>query len=325
MNWEDEYDVSAQDLIASAILAPSSHNTQPWIFRVTPRGLDLIADRTRALPVNDPEDRELVISCGAALFNLRVAVAERGSRAHVATLPDAADPDLLATVHLETGEGWSSPLPGLAEAIPERRTYRKKFAEREVVEDQRQALQDAAEEEGCSFLSVNDRGLRERIAQLVSEGDSIQWSSRSWRRELASWMHPRREGDGLAVPALAAPLARVFIRTFDMGGGTAAKDQELADESPLLAVLGTESDRETDWMTAGQALERVLLTATNRGLQASYLNQPVQVPALRSELASETSLRFPQVILRFGYPESELEAAPRRPVGAVLERLEDGA
>jgi nitroreductase len=324
MRWEAEHDVSAHDLVAAGILAPSSHNTQPWIFKVTAAGLELIADRTRALPVNDPDDRELVISCGAALFNLRVALAARGLGVQIATLPDPDRPDLLATLRVGPAGDASSPLAELAGAMPERRTYRKRFAKRGVGGEEVQALRDAAEAEGCSFLPVGEGGLEGRIAELVSEGDSIQWSNRSWRRELAAWMHPRRKGDGLAVPTLAAPIARMVVRTFDMGGGIAAKDQELADESPLLVVLGTDSDRETDWITAGQALERVLLTATSRGLQASYLNQPVQVPALRSELADETSLRFPQVILRFGYPEDELDAAPRRPVEAVLERPEEG-
>src|SRR6056297_284138 len=135
-------------------------------------------------------------------------------------------------------------------------------------------------------------------------------------------MHPRRKGDGIAVPTLAAPIARLVIRTFDMGGGVAAKDQELAEESPLLVVLGTGSNHEPDWLRAGQALERVLLTATRAGLQASYLNQPVQVPSLRAELADVTSLRFPQIILRLGYPDTALDPAPRRPVDEVLERVE---
>lgn len=62
-------------MLARAIRAPSSHNTQPWLFDCRDERIDLLADRTRALPANDPEDRELTISCGCALMTLRVAAA----------------------------------------------------------------------------------------------------------------------------------------------------------------------------------------------------------------------------------------------------------
>jgi nitroreductase len=320
MSWEDDLGVSAAHLVAAAVRAPSSHNTQPWIFRVTPEGLELMADRTRALPVNDPHDRELVMSCAAALFNLRVAAAAEGLGAWVRVRPDPDRPDLLASVHVDADAGPRPELADLAPAIPRRRTYRKAFDDREVESGAAHELILAAREEGASLRVLEDVVLRDRTAELVAEGDAVQWSDPSWRRELAAWMHPRREGDGLAVPTLAAPIARLVVRTFDMGGGVAAKDQELADASPLLAVLATASDGVGDWLAAGQALERVLLTATMRGLQASYLNQPVQVPALRSRLADGTGVRFPQALLRFGYPEEELEPTPRRPVEEVLER-----
>lgn len=86
--------------VAFGVQAPSGHNSQPWVFRVHDGVLDLHADRTRALPVVDPEDRELVISCGAALFNIRIALRRFGLAAEVTLLPDAADPDLLARVRL---------------------------------------------------------------------------------------------------------------------------------------------------------------------------------------------------------------------------------
>jgi hypothetical protein len=95
-------------------------------------------------------------------------------------------------------------------------------------------------------------------------------------------MHPRRRGDGLTVPTLAAPAAQIVVRTFDMGGGVGAKDRQLAEAFPLLAVLGTNSDDTCARLQAGQALERVLLVACQSGLQASYLNQPIQVARLLS-------------------------------------------
>jgi hypothetical protein len=85
-------------------------------------------------------------------------------------------------------------------------------------------------------------------AALVAEGDAMQWANPSWRRELAAWMHPRRRGDGLTLPALAIPIAQMVVRTFDMGHGVAAKDRQLADESPVLAVLSTEADSPCDWL-----------------------------------------------------------------------------
>ena len=82
------------------VLAPSSHNTQPWWFRVGEDTVELFADRTRSLPVNDPFDRELTISCGAALTNLVVAARAGSLEPQVDVLPDPGEPDLLARVVL---------------------------------------------------------------------------------------------------------------------------------------------------------------------------------------------------------------------------------
>ena len=111
------------DCLDAAVAAPSAHNSQPWRFRLLRETVDLIADRTRALAVNDPYDRELTISCGAALFNLRVAAAARGWVALLDEFPFEDDPDLLARITLCTGvpDGIEN-ASRLAAAIPLRRT-----------------------------------------------------------------------------------------------------------------------------------------------------------------------------------------------------------
>jgi nitroreductase len=90
---------STESLIHKAVRAPSSHNTQPWLFHVSESTISLYADRTRALPVNDPDDRELTISCGCALMNLRVAAAAEGLDVRIEALPVSDEPDLLARFH----------------------------------------------------------------------------------------------------------------------------------------------------------------------------------------------------------------------------------
>ena len=279
---------------------------------------DVLADRTRALPVNDPEDRELTISCGAAVFNLRVRAAAQGLAAAVEPLPDDQDPDLLARITLAAAPGASHEA-GLDDALARRRTYRQRFAPDAVASEAIDALVAAAGSERATLHVLEAPDRRARAAELVAEGDAMQWANPSWRRELAAWMHARRRGDGLALPALAVPVAQVVVRTFDMGHGVGAKDRQLADESPLLAVLSTDGDAPLDWLQAGQALQRVLLTAARHGLQASYLNQPAQVPSLRPKLQQVTGRPgYAQVLLRIGTPTQALPPAPRRPLADVL-------
>jgi len=305
-------------ILNNAIRAPSSHNTQPWIFSLAGDDINLFADRTRALPANDPDDRELTISCGCALMALRVAAAGEGCGTRIALLPDKDDPDLLARITLN-GDPESGLAP-LAPLLAQRQTYRKGFDGRPVPEDARDALIAAATAEGAWLVPVEDDADRHKAADLVARGDEEQWGDPAWRRELAAWMHPRRTGDGLTLPWLTIPVAQLVVRSFDMGNGVAARDGELAEHSPLLAVLGTDGDTVADWLVTGQALQNLLLTGVHAGLQGSYLNQPVQVSRLRPELGKLAGKPgHPQILLRMGYPEEILPLSPRRRLKEVVE------
>lgn len=305
-------------LVQAATLAPSSHNTQPWLFRLEGQAIALLADRTRALPVNDPDDRELTISCGCALFNLRVAAAAAGLKTQVESWPDTGDTDLLARVRL--AQGRADPADAaLQPAMAERRTHRERFADTAVDPLALRHLVDAARSEAATLDVLATADQRLGAAALVAEGDAMLWANPSWRRELAAWMHPRRRGDGLTLPGLAIPVAQRVVRSFDMGHGVAAKDRQLADESPVLAVLTTPGDSPRDWLAAGQALQRLLLLGVQLGLQASYLNQPVQVAPLRPKLQQLTGRPgYAQLLLRIGSPTQVKPAAPRRPLADVL-------
>jgi hypothetical protein len=307
-----------QTLVQAAALAPSSHNTQPWLFRLNGCVVDVLADRTRALPVNDPDDRELTISCGCALFNLRVAAAAASLDAVVESLPDAKDADLLARVRV-TPSATTQVDGDLSAAMGKRRTYRERFADAAVDPKALRSLVASVKSEGATLTILETADQRLGAAALVAEGDAMQWANPSWRRELAAWMHPRRRGDGLTLPALAIPVAQLVVRTFDMGHGVAAKDRQLADESPVLAVISTEADMPRDWLAAGQALQRLLLVGVQLDLQASYLNQPVQLAALRPKLQQLTGRAgYAQLLLRIGIPNQTVPAAPRRQVADVL-------
>lgn len=308
------------ELVAHAAKAPSSHNTQPWRFRVEGDALALRADRRRALPVNDPRDRELTISCGAALFNLRVAAAHLGYGCEIELLPERSDPDLLARARFVEAGPHDSAAGALFRALGERRTHRKAFDDWGIPPETAEAIAKAATVEGVWVAIARGSDAREQLAALVAQGDRAQFADSRWRRELASWMRPRRQGDGLATARLAAPVTGLVVRVLDVGRGQAKRDAELARRAPLVAVLGTDGDAPADWLSAGQALERLLLTAATAGVQAGFLNQPCQVEGLRPRLADLVGRPgFPQLCLRLGFPGKATVPASRRPVEDILD------
>jgi nitroreductase len=303
-------------LVEAAVLAPSSHNTQPWWFRAGGHAVELHADRTRALPVNDPFDRELTISCGAALTNLVVAARARGLEPDVGVLPEPDDPDLLARIVLRPGADADD--QELAAAIPARHTYRGPFADEPPAETLT-GMAAACQPLGVALSVVAGVADRDALARLVAAGDREQFADPSWRRELAAWMHPRRRGDGLAVPPVVGALTRLVVSHVDVGARTAGQDEGLTREAPALAVLATDGDDPRDWLQAGQALQRALLVAAAAGVQAGWSNQPCQVASLRPRLREALRIHgHPQVVLRLGRQPTPPRPAPRRPVEEVL-------
>jgi hypothetical protein len=313
-------------LVNYAVLAPSSHNSQPWKFRVAGNTLELFADRRHSLRVVDPKDRELLISCGAALFNLRTAMYHFGCVGDARPLPDPGYPDLLARVTLDSecmlpGE-WSK----LFTSIPKRATNRGPFEQLELPPAVEHALLEAAHLEGAWLTLFKSTAAKESVAALIAKGDRMQFDNPEFRVELAKWLRSNRDKDGLPGYAkgrselldFTTPAIAFLVRTFDLGNGLAARDRQLATGSPLLACLGTARDDTLDWLNAGQALQRVLLIATSHDLHASFLNQPIEVPELRPKLGALTGRKgYPQLLLRIGRG-APAKHTPRRPVWDVL-------
>jgi len=307
-----------------AVLAPSSHNSQPWLFHVRHNTLELYADRRRACPVVDPHDRELIISCGCALFHLRCAMRHFGYLGSVEIFPDQ-DPDLVARVSLGARDETDVEESILFYAIPKRRTNRQPFSDDPVPSSLLINLHAAAEAEGARLRFIDDQETRYAIADLVAEGDRIQWANKAFRLELSRWVHSNRSPSRDGVPGHAAGIddllsyaGPLVVRTFDMGEGQAARDHEVATGSPVLTLLGTDGDGPRDWVAGGQALARVLLRARVEDVWASFLNQPIEVPELRMKLKAVAGhAGFPQAVLRLGFGEN-VKPTPRRVLEEVL-------
>lgn len=307
-----------------AALAPSTHNTQPWRFRIGDGTVELIADRTRALPVVDPADRELVMSCGAALLNLRVAIRAHGYSDHVATFPEQGDPSLLARVTLGGAHEPSELESRLLHAIVRRRTNRLQFRRGAIDAEVVAALEQAAAAEGAWLVELEGMDKR-RGAELVAAADRVQWSDPSFRNELAQWIVPNTSSRAEGVPGYAMGFGTwtsralpFAIRRLDLGRVLAARDRALARRAEVLAVLGTRGDEPVDWLCAGQAMERVALTAHSYGFATSHLDQAVEIATYRDKLRKLAGNGgYPQQLIGVGRAR-ELAPTPRRSLSDVI-------
>ena len=310
------------ELLAAAGRAPSLHNSQPWRFRLTDDAIELHSDPERRLPATDPDDRELRIACGAALYNLRLAMHGFGIRPAVTVLPDRHRPTLLAVVR---SAGHKPPTPEqarLLHAIPLRRTNRHPYTDVPVSVEQQYALRRAAQDEGGWLHLVTDRHERSALQHIGRQAHATQMADPQFRAEFEQWV-TRSADEGSGVPATAAgplpePQDRWVVRDFT--GGTAeprvpGKDFET---EPLIAVLsGFLSGPDGD-VQVGQAMQRVLLTATVEGLATSFLSHVVEVPRARDELRRLIRATLPpQVVLRIGYGWP-VPATPRRDSADLL-------
>jgi len=297
-------------LLAYAVLAPSPHNTQPWLFRINVSDVEIYADRRRHLAAVDPFGRELHIACGAALLHLRIAAGYFGQACSWDLLPDPHNPLLLARFALHLKEDTNSEDVVLFHAIQERRTNREPFQPELVPDEVLDDLGESVAKEGAWLVAFADDTGRSAVADLVARADREQWSHLEFRKELAHWvrMDPEHQADGIPSQDFGLRdwmsfVGPALIRTFNRGNNQAARDADIALHSPVLAVLGTDSDQPLDWLKAGQALGRVLLHAQASGVSVSHLNQAIEIPSLRGELATLLGRpsAFPQILLRLGY------------------------
>ena len=309
-----------------ATLAPSVHNTQPWQFELQPDALSVIADRTRQLHVLDPTGRQLLISCGCAVFNARVAVAAAGRTARVQRNPDPTRPDLLARITAADDAGGRDPIATLDGLIDLRRTNRRRFADDAVPAEVVQVLESAAKAEDCELFAVRRPEHRLAVARLSQQADGMQNADPAYRAELRAWT-TTDAGRTDGVPVTAVPHVtgqahdEVPIRDFDTSGMGVLPAETHSSHSQCLLVLGTRGDDPASWLRAGEALQRVLLEVTRHGFVAGPLTQVIEVPATRAQLRSELGLHFaPHVLLRVGRAPLTAATRRRRLVDVLTER-----
>lgn len=305
--------------VADAVRAPSLHNTQPWRFRLRDGGIELAVDPTRRLPATDPSGWGARIACGAALYNLRLALAVAGTPASVRLRPYPADPDVVARLVPDLPRRPTPVELDLHAAVARRFSNRQPFRPDPVPADLRWRLAEAARVEQCWLELVIGTSAVNAFAELAHSAHRVLERDPAYRTERVGWTRDEPAPDG--VPASAGgprSAPQDLLPQRDFGGRPRSPGRDFEQE-PLVAVVIAAGNTATDQVVAGQALQRVLLTATDAGLAVSLLSQPIEVPGARERLRRSLG-RFgtPQMVLRIGYGQPG-RPTPRRPVDDVLD------
>ncbi|RCV48746.1 hypothetical protein DEF23_24560 [Marinitenerispora sediminis] len=300
--------------------APSVWNTRPWTLEADRGRISLRIDLRRRLPVADPALRESVLSCGAALLTIRITLLAGGWRPEVSRLPDPDRPGLLADVSVAGTAEPGDLERALFSAVEHRHTHRGPFEN--GVED-RGLLQDlsaAARTEGARLRTVTEPTLVRSLAGLVGAAEYLHRHERDRGEEIARWTRESGDRTALGVPAQDFPPAddapnRLFPGR-DFGGGRVRGRMRVSGTSDgTVALLSTPGDTRADWLAAGEALQRVLLTAAHGGVSAAFHPQPLEEPLLRGFIGERLGLAdggHAQMLLRLGRPGASAPASRRR-------------
>jgi nitroreductase len=309
------------DLARAAHLAPSIHNSQPWTFHARANGLDIYEDPRRGLPGTDPQGRDRLISCGAAVRNAEVAMARLDRKPITELFPQGPHADQVATVTCGPPSAASLEAKALYQAISERRTHRRIFMASTPAERHLPALYAAVAPLGVR-LAVLPASARARFARLLWRAAKSQVQDDAVRAEMREWTRTTGATDGVPLRSHGTspfPVDGLLARTLPADDEAPPWVSEDLAQGTVLALL-TPTDTRVDWVQAGRALESVLLTATAAGLVASYLTPPLQQESYRQELAALLDQTgYPQVVLSIGKPLVTVPATPRRPLMDVLQ------
>lgn len=313
-------------LLQFGIDAPSSHNTQPWLFKLTANAIEVYKNKDRELAESDKNGRQLFLSIGCAIENILLAADYYGLSNQISYFPNDTDPVFVARItfkdfapasHLDEHH--------LALEIPKRHANREPFEERPVPENFLAEIK-KLEQPDLKILLVSDAETKAKAFKVVSDATVAAFRDKSFTKELSEWMRPSmpKYRDGMPGYNIGIPWLLSFIVPFMIRHGNVVAQQKKMVEvmlaaTPTFLVIATEGDEPRDWVNAGATLERIWLMASRAGIKLGVFGAPIQIGDFSMKLQDALGTRLhPQVFTRIGFADKVPKASPRLPLADVI-------
>lgn len=306
-----------QYLISYALLAPSSHNTQPWKFDIQDNIIRVYSDVSRWLRVADSDKREMYISIGCALENLLIAAEHFGFDYELDYFPESGNEALAAAITLSTSdEKRHKLLPELFPAITRRHTNHQVYEPRPIPETAIRQLTACCAEVDLTVYLTDDLQLKRKVEELIVQADAVEFANPAYREELGYWI-----GQGaFGTSWLMSKMGQLAVTYLNMGKSTAKKDAEVLMSSPVLGIICSKTNDRTSQVKVGRVFERLYLTASMLGLGIQPMSQILHIPEIKASVQALLPDKgfIPQQPFRLGYAKPEQAHTPRRTLQEVL-------
>jgi len=318
-------------LLRYAILAPSTHNTQPWFFRVKDNTCQILFNPELKLKYADPKCRDLYISLGCAMENLIIAGHFYGLTEKIEYEANDNDDNLVATVYFfEKDNHLDFSSEKLLDTILKRVNVRGKFLDRPVASDLLAGLQNLFEKDyGDNQIKMNfiqDKEKIEKLALLTQKGMRMAHSNKLFRREMSDWIvhnYPRRRdgmiGYSMNMPGPISFFISPLIRLFNLGSIMGKVNYLNVSSAPAVCVVTAPEYRAETWIKIGRLVERAMLEFNQEGLTTSIYLASVEMGDLYKEIQEILSTtEIPQFIFVVGHIDSQYRTTPRHNLESKL-------
>lgn len=302
-----------------AVLAPSSHNSQPWRFRVDEKSILVFLEESRRLVKSYKNDRQAFISIGCAIENILIAADYYGYSIRVDYLPNSIDAPLVAKI-LFTKEGDKKPdKDHLIFSIPKRVTNRNPYSDIMPPADFLKQIQDLSDD-GIKVRIITDRDIKNAIADTALAASIAAMKDKDFRSELSHYVKPNITSSpigmpcfGMGIPTPISFIAPILIKYLNMNKLNYKKDEKLLKEQTLaLVIIESRDDNKLNWMKVGQIYEKIALMATTDKLATAMWAAPIQIGEFYKDIQKILSSSFrPQALFRLGYPLGQTKHSPR--------------
>ena len=309
-------------LLHFAVLAPSSHNSQPWKFRVDENQIAVLPNPERLLDVADHDRRFLYIALGFALENILIAADYYNLETQVEYFPANMQSAAAKVSFKENPDPSQKSQKHLIFAIPQRRSNRNKYTQQMPNEEFLDQIKNSSTAE-VEVTLVTERANKEKIADMLMQARLRAFDNKDFRAELANYKRNNLTRSSFGMPGFtmgfSTPLSLVapfLIRHVNVMKLIKKREEELLKKyTPVLAIISTKEDSNLAALKAGQTLARVTLEAERQKVQTAMSAVPLNPKELRGII--HTTFR-PQLLLRMGYANQIPKHSPRFTVSEVL-------